>query len=143
MNILKLVIIFSIVFLSSCSQKFQNNGLLERNIKNFKINIGKTSKEYLIDNYGPPVFENIFNDNVIYYISHVTSYKTFDKRKTEKLRVLEIILDDKNIVQKVNKYSEKDSRAIKISENQDEKNINFTNFWKDIIRAMTRKNTVD
>ena len=85
MNILKLVMIFFMFILSSCSQNFQNNGLLERDIKSFDIHIGKTSKKYLISNYGPPIFENVFKDNVIYYISHVTSYKTFDKRKTEKL----------------------------------------------------------
>lgn len=143
MNILKLVMIFLIFISSSCTQKFENNGLLERKIKSFDINIGKTSKKYLINNYGPPIFENVFNDNVIYYISHVTSYKTFDKRKTEKLLVLEITLDDDNIVQKVKNYSEKDSFEINVSKNQDNKDINFVNFWKDIVRAMTRKNTVD
>ena len=97
----------------------------------------------MISNYGPPIFENVFKDNVIYYISHVTSYKTFDKRKTEKLLVLKITLDDDNIVQKVKNYSEKDSFEVNVSKNQDNKDINFVNFWKDIVRAMTRKNTVD
>ena len=58
-------------------------------------------------------------------------------------QVLEITLDDDNIVQKVKNYSEKDSFEIKVSKNQDNKDINFVNFWKDIVRAMTRKNTVD
>ena len=113
MNNLKLAIIVLIFILSSCTQTFQNNGLSEKKIENFDIKIGKTSKKYLIDNYGPPIFENVFNDNVIYYISHSTSYKTFDERKTEKLLVLEITLDNKNIVQKIKKYSNKDSLDIK------------------------------
>ena len=140
---LKLVIILLILFLSSCSQTFQNNGLSGTKIENFNIQVGKTSKKYLIDNYGPPIFENIFNNNVIYYISHGTSYKTFDKRKTEKLSVLEVTLNDKNIVEKINKYTEKDSFEIKVSKNQDDKEINFTSFWKDIVRALRRKNTED
>ena len=41
MNILKLVMIFFMFILSSCSQNFQNNGLLERDIKSFDIHIGK------------------------------------------------------------------------------------------------------
>ena len=52
-------------------------------------------QKYLINNYGPPIFENVFNDNVIYYISHSTSYKTFEERKTKKMLVLEITLDNK------------------------------------------------
>ena len=140
---LKLIIIFLIFILSSCTQTFQNNGLSEKKIENFDIKIGKTSKKFLIDNYGPPIFENVFNDNVIYYVSHSTSYKTFDDRKTDKLLVFEITLDDKNIVQKYKKYSDKDSLDIKVSKNNDDKDIDLTSFWKDIIRALRRTNTED
>ena len=140
---LKLMITFLIFILSSCSQTFQKNGLSEKKIKNFDIKIGKTSKKFLIDNYGPPIFENVFNDNVIYYISHSTSYKTFDDRKTDKLLVFEITLDDKNVVQKYKKYTDKDSLDINVVKNNDDKDIDLTSFWKDIVRALRRTNTVD
>ena len=141
---LKLIIIFLIFILSSCTQTFQKNGLSEKKIENFDIKIGKTSKKYLIDNYGPPIFENVFNDNVIYYISHSTSYKTFDERKTDKLLVFEITLDDKNIVQKYKKYSDKDSLDIKsYLKINDDKDIDLTSFWKDLVRALRRTNNED
>ena len=113
----------------------------KKKIENFDIKIGKTSKKYLMTNYGPPIFQNVFNNNVIYYVSHSTSYKTFDKRKTEKLSVLEITLDDKNIVQKMKRYSEKDSLNIKVTKEQDDKGMSMTTFWKDIINALRRTNT--
>ena len=143
MKNLRLIIIFLFFIISSCSQTFQNNGLSEKKIENFDIQIGKTSKKYLIENYGPPMFENVFNDNVIYYVSHKTSYKTFNKRKTRKLFVLEIKLDDKNIVQKIKKYSDKDGFDLQVSKNQDDQNINLISLWKDLIRALARKNTLD
>jgi len=143
MKNLRLIIILLFFFISSCSQTFQNNGLSEKKIENFDIQIGETSKKYLIENFGPPIFENVFNDNIIYYVSHRTSYKTFNKRKTRKLLVLEIKLDDKNIVQKIKKYSDKDSFDLQVSENQDDRNINLISLWKDIIRALARKNTLD
>ena len=143
MKNLRLIIIFLFFIISSCSQTFQNNGLSEKKIENFNIQIGETSKKYLIENYGPPMFENVFNDNVIYYVSHKTSYKTFNKRKTRKLLVLEIKLDDKNIVQKITKYSDKDSFDLQVSKNQDDRKINVITLWKDLIRALARKNTVD
>ena len=136
---LKFFIISLIFILSSCTQTFQNNGLSEKEIENFDIKIGKTTKKYLIRNYGPPIFENVFNDNVIYYISHSTSYKTFEERKTKKMLVLEITLDNKDIVQNLKKYSEKDSFQINLSKKEDTKNIDMTSFWKDIIRALRRK----
>ena len=140
---LKLIIPFLIFILSSCTQTFQKNGLSEKKIENFDIKIGKTSKKNLIDNYGPPIFENVFNDNVIYYVSHSTSYKTFDDRKTDKLLVFEITLDDKNVVKKFKKYSDNDSLDIKVIKNNDDKGIDLTSFWKDLIRALRRTNTED
>ena len=143
MKNLRLIIIFLFFIISSCTQTFQNNGLSEKKIENFDIQIGETSKKYLIENYGPPTFENVFNDNVIYYVSHSTSYKTFDDRKTDKLLVFEITLDDKNVVQKYKKYSENDSLDIKVVKNNDDKDIDLTSFWKDIVRALRRTNTED
>lgn len=143
MKNLRLIIIFLFFIISSCTQTFQNNGLSEKKIENFDIQIGETSKKYLIENYGPPMFENIFNDNVIYYVSHKTSYKTFNKRKTRKLLVLEIKLDDKNIVQNIKKYSDKDGFDLQVSKNQDDPDMNLISLWKDIIRALARKNTLD
>ena len=139
MKNLKLFIILLIFILSSCAQTFQNNGLSEKEIENFDIEIGKTSKKYLINNYGPPIFENVFNDNVIYYMSHSTSYKTLEERKTKKMLVLEITLDNKDIVQNLKKYSEKDSFQINLSKKEDTKNIDMTSFWKDILRALRGK----
>ena len=137
----KLIIPFLIFILSSCTQTFQTNGLSEKKIENFDIKIGKTSKNFLLDNYGPPIFENVFNDNVIYYVSHSTSYKTFDDRKTDKLLVYEITLDDKNVVKKFKKYSDKDSLDLRIIKNNDVQDIDLTSFWKDLVRAFRRTNT--
>ena len=143
MKNLRLIKILLFFFISSCSQTFQNSGLSEKKIENFDIQIGETSKNYLIENFGPPMFENVFNPNIIYYVSHITSYKTFNKRKTRKLKVLEIKLDDNNIVQKITEYSDKDGFDLQVSKNHDDTNINFMTLWKDIIRALARKNTVN
>ncbi|MAK06098.1 MAG: hypothetical protein CMM64_03110 [Rhodospirillaceae bacterium] len=143
MNNLKLAIIVLIFILSSCTKTLQNNGFSNKKIESLDIKIGQTSKKHLLKNYGPPIFENVFKNNVMYYISHTTSYKTFDERKTEKLLVLEITLDNKNIVQKIKKYSNKDSLEIKISKNQENRSVNFTNFWKDIVRGLRRTKTED
>lgn len=129
--------------LNACSQNIQQNGLSNRKLKNIEIVIGKTSKEYLTENYGPPIFENIFNENIMYYVSHDTSYQTFKKRKTDKLLVYEIILDDKNIVQNYKQYTKKDGLDLNISKKEDSSGINFTMFWKDIINAMRRRNIED
>ncbi len=139
----KFLIISLLFFLNACSQNFQRSGLSEKTLKEIEIEIGKTTKEQLNKKYGPPIFENVFNKNVVYYISHSTSYKTFEKQKTDKLLVYEIILDDENIVQKYKQYTEKESVNLEISEAEDKSNIDFTNLFKDIINAMRKKNIED
>lgn len=141
MPYLKLFLIFIAFFNVSCSQTIQKNGISNIKMKEISIEPGKTSRTNLINKYGPPVFESVFNKNTIYYISHVSGYKTLNDRKTINLIVYEIILDKKNIVQEVKKYDENNSKNIVISDNRtldnSEKSITF---WKDIINSISRRN---
>ncbi len=139
MYYLSAFIILLLFLLNSCAQTFQNNGLAEKKIKNFNVEIGKTTKKQLISKYGPPIFEDLFKNNTIYYVSHNTSYKTFTKRKTNKLLVFEILLDDQQIVKEFKKFTEKDNLDLEISKNKEDKDLDFSIFWKDIINAMRRR----
>jgi outer membrane protein assembly factor BamE (lipoprotein component of BamABCDE complex) len=131
-----LIIFFNI----SCSQTIQKNGISNVKIKEIKIEPGKTSRKNLIDKYGPPVFESVFNRNTIYYISHISSYKNFSDRKTKKLIVFEIILDKKNLVLKVNKYNEKDAVNIKISNKKTlDNNDTSLMFFREIFNNLRRR----
>ena len=134
-----LICIFSVI-LTSCSPTIQNNGISENKLKKIAIEIGKTSKNDLIKKYGPPVFESVFNEKVIYYVSHKTSYKLLDKVKTKKLLIYEISLNDKNIVKNFKKYSEKDSFNISISDKVSDHNKDSVFIWKELLNNMSRNN---
>ena len=133
-----LICIFSVI-LTSCSPIIQNNGISENKLKKIVIEIGKTSKNDLIKKYGPPVFESVFNEKVIYYVSHKTSYKLLDKVKTKKLLIYEISLNDKNIVKNFKKYTEKDSFNISISDKVSDHNKDSVFIWKELLNNMSRK----
>ena len=134
-----LICVFSVI-LTSCSPTIQNNGISENKLKKIVIEIGKTSKNELIKKYGPPVFEGVFNENVIYYVSHKTSYKLLDKVKTKKLLIYEISLNDKNIVENFKKFSEKDSLNISISDKTSDHNKDSVFIWKEILNNMRKNN---
>ena len=125
-------------FLISCSPTIQNNGLSEVKFNKIKIEVGKTSKNNLIRKYGPPIFESVFNDNIIYYVSHKTSYKLLDKLKTKKLLIYEIQLNKKNIVQSFKEYSEKDAFNIEISDKASGNTQDSVFLWKEILNNMRR-----
>ena len=134
-----LICIFSVI-LTSCSPTIQNNGISENKLKKIVIEIGKTSKNDLNKKYGPPIFEGVFNKNVIYYVSHKTSYKLLDKVKTKKLLIYEISLNDKDIVENFKKFSEKDSFNISISDKASDHNKDSVFIWKEILNNMRKNN---
>ena len=134
-----LICIFSVI-LTSCSPTIQNNGMSENKFEKIIIEIGKTSKSELIKKYGPPVFEGVFNEKVLYYVSHKTSYKLLDKVKTKKLLIYEISLNNKNIVENFKKYTEKDSLNISISDKQSEHAKDSVFIWKELLNNMRKNN---
>ena len=141
---LKFILVFAVFFNASCSQKIQKTGLSSVIINKIKIEEGITTKSSLIKKYGPPVFSSVFNKNTVYYVSHVTSYKNLSDRKTLNLVVFEITFNDKNIVKKIKKYNEFDSKNVKISKkNSIEKNNTSIQFWKDIINNLRRRSIED
>ena len=136
----KFFIIFLILFSSSCTQNVQKNGLSLTKINQMKIKIGETSKVDLNNKYGPPIFESIFNNNIIYYGSHTSSYLNFNPRKTKQLIVFKITLDNKNIVQNVQKYTEMNAKTVDISKMNTNDRDNKGVFWKQILQNMKRNN---
>ncbi|MDC3116336.1 hypothetical protein OA529_01485 [Alphaproteobacteria bacterium] len=126
--------------MTSCSPTIQNNGISGIKFKKIVIEIGKTSKNELIKNYGPPVFEGVFNKNVMYYISHKTSYKLIDKIKTKKLLIYEINLNDENIVKNFKKYSEKDAYDISVSDKASDHDKDSVFILRELLNNMRRNN---
>ena len=144
MYYLKFIVILVIFFNASCSQNIQKTGFSSVKINEIKVEEGITTKSILIKKYGPPVFESVFNKNTVYYVSHISGYKNLSDRKTLNLDVFEITFNDKNIVNKIKKYNEFDSKNIKISKkNSLEKNNTSIQFWKDIINNLRRRNVQD
>jgi outer membrane protein assembly factor BamE (lipoprotein component of BamABCDE complex) len=141
MPYLKFLIIFIILFISSCTDNIQKNGLSITKINQIKVKIGETSKEDLNNKYGPPVFESIFNKDIVYYASHTSSYLNFNPRETKQLIVLKITLDNKNIVQNVQKYTEKDAKDIHVSNMNTNGRDNRGIFLKQILQNLKR-NTI-
>ena len=139
MPYLKFFIIIIILFSSSCSSNIQKNGLSITKINQIEIKIGETTKDDLNNKYGPPVFESIFNNNIIYYASHTSSYLNFNPRKTKQLIVFKIILDNNNIVRNFKKYTENKAKDIVISKMNTNDRDNKGIFWKQILTNMKRQ----
>jgi len=136
----KFFIIFFILFISSCSEKIHTNGLSLLQINQMDIKIGEITKNQIYTKYGPPIFEGVFNKNVVYYLSHKSSYLNFNPTETKELVVLEITFDNKDIVKSIDQYSEKTAKNIVVSKEITTKKNNKGIFIKEIIDNLKRNN---
>ena len=136
----RVLILVIILFISSCSESIQINGLSNTIMTQMQVKIGITTKDELGEKYGPPVFEGIFNNDIIYYVSHESSYKNFDPRKTKKLLIFKITLDKNNIVKSLKKYTEENAQNIIVSKEKT-KNINNEGILlKQVLENLRRNN---
>jgi outer membrane protein assembly factor BamE (lipoprotein component of BamABCDE complex) len=105
------------------------------------VEIGKTSKNSLINKYGPPSFESPFNKNIIYYISQNTIYKNLDTPQVKKMILYKVNLDKNNIVKEFKQYNEKNIEKIAIAEDAVGQNDNKLMFIiKEMIGNMQKRN---
>ena len=107
MRYLNCFLIIIVFLLTGCVQTKQINGISFNKINDFNVEIGKTSKNSLINKYGPPSFESPFNKNIIYYISQNTIYKNLDAPQVKKMMLYKVNLDKNNIVKEFKQYDEK------------------------------------
>ena len=136
----KVFLFFIILFISSCSETIQTSGLSNTIITEMQVKIGITTKNELNKKYGPPVFEGIFNNNILYYISHESGCKNFSPRKTKKLLILKITLDNDNKVKSLKKYTENNAENIIVS-NEKTRTINNEGvFLKQMLNNLRKNN---
>ena len=134
------LLLFIILFISSCSENIQTNGFSNTIMTEMQVKVGITTKDDLNKKYGPPVFEGIFNNDVIYYISHASSYKNFSPRKTKKLLIFKIKLDKHNKVKSLKKYTEENAQNIIVSKEKTRNINNESMLLKQILENLQKSN---
>lgn len=141
MHFLKYFFIIILFFLGGCFQNKQINGIASNKINSFNLEIGKTSKVSIVNRFGPPSFESPFNKNTIYYISQNTIYNNLEAPRVEKMILYEVHLDKNNIVQKINKYDEKEIVDLKIADDVIGQNENtLAVLLKEMVNNLQRRN---
>ena len=139
----KIFLILIIFFLYGCFEIRQNNGLHLKTIENFEIEIGRSSKNSLIKNYGPPSFESVFNKNTIYYVSQSTYYKNFNSPELTDLIVYQINLDENENVKNFRKFNKEDVKNIEIADDSKSADGEGLRFFLKSIFDNLQKNKLD
>jgi len=124
MRYLNCFLIIAVFLFSGCVQTKQINGISFNKTNDFNIQIGKTSRDLLLSEYGPPSFENPFNKSIIYYVSQNTIYKNLEAPQVKKMILYKINLDKNNIVKAFKKYDEKNVANINIANDEIRQNDN-------------------
>ena len=141
MNFLNYFLIIAVFLFTGCVQTKQINGISFNKINDFNVEVGKTSKNLLLNKYGPPSIESPFNKNIIYYVSQNTIYRNLDAPQVKKMILYKINLDENNLVKEFKQYDEKDIAKIEIAEDALGQNDNkLMLIIKEIIGNMQKQN---
>ena len=141
MYFLNFFLVIIIFLFTGCVENKQINGISFNKINDFNIEIGKTSKNLLLNKYGPPSFESPFNKSIIYYVSQNTVYKNLDAPKVKKMTLYKINLDKNNLVKDFKQYNEKDIAKLEIAEDAVLQNDNkLMLIIKEMIRNLQKQN---
>ena len=100
--------------LAACSgqKDVRGNFLTEAQIAG--ITVGKTSRQEIVRQLGPPSTEGTFDSQVWYYIGRRTSRVAFFKPDVTAQQVVAIYFDDAGRVEMVQKYDKDDSRDVDV-----------------------------
>ena len=99
-----ILLLISTVFISNCglTPEKVTSGTNKLAILNLNLKKGETRKSTVLKNLGPPSIENPFNKDVVYYISQQSKKDIGRDNQLEKITVLQITFNKKNIVKDYN-----------------------------------------
>ena len=106
------LLLIGVCLLASCSVEMENHGKkLETNLLD-KIVLGSTKKEQVLTILGPPSTENDFGNKAWVYIASNNKQTAFLGNKLVSRSVVKIMFNNKDIVTKITKLTEKDQNIV-------------------------------
>lgn len=119
---MKSIQVFSAIFfsfiLNSCSPTIDHHGFGEHDLKIETIKIGKDKTQDVEKKLGSPSTISSFKEQVWYYVSKVTSRKSFFDPKLISQDVIAIYFDKNNTVKSIEKKSAESAKRITPNSNQ-------------------------
>ncbi len=100
--------------LAACSGQKEVRGNFLTEAQMASLTIGKTSRQDVVRQLGPPSTEGTFDSQVWYYIGRRTSRVAFFKPDVTAQQVVAIYFDDAGRVELVQKYNKDDSRDVDV-----------------------------
>lgn len=97
------------------------------------VEIGKTNRETVLRNLGPPSTEGTFDRHVWYYIGRQTEEWGFLKPDIIDQKVIAIYFNDRGVVEQIQRYSVADARKVEIVERETPTSGNKIGFFEQIL----------
>ena len=103
-----------LVLAAACSPRTAIRGNLLTPSQAEKIKVGQTDRNSVARLLGPPSARSTFDQQVWYYIGSREEKWAFMNPNVEEQRVLAVYFDERGIVERMQRYSEADTREIDI-----------------------------
>ncbi len=139
----KLILILFLLTLSCTNNKVINNhGTSALDIKSNKIIISKTNKNDIIEVFGKPSSESLFDKNKWFYIERKKinqSIFRLGRQKIDKNYILEIDFDKYGIVEAKKLYTIEDMKNIKVAKETTSKDYSNESYIQKVLSSVRQK----
>ena len=139
----KIIILIFLITLSCSNNKVvKNHGLSSLESKASKIEMSKSNKNDVIKMIGKPSIISLFDENIWFYIQRETinqSIIKLGKSKIQKNNILEIVFNNRGIVEKKNFYNLENMNDLKIVKTTTEKKYNEQGSIGKMLKSIEQK----
>ena len=119
-----------------------NHGLLALEAKSNKIEINKTNKNDVLNNFGKPSTVSLFDDDIWFYIQRVKVNQSILKLGSSKIQnnnVLELKFNDYGILKSKKLYQVDNMNDLQIVKNKTEKKYETTSTLGKLLKSLEQK----
>lgn len=109
-----ILVLGTILMVGACDPIVDNRGHVSEEQVSDKVEIGKTTKDQVLSEFGSPSSQSNFGDETWYYIQSRKEAKAFLRPDITEQEVTGIIFDTDGIVKEVKHYGKEDGQEVAI-----------------------------
>lgn len=129
-----------VVVLGACSPRVDNRGNQIHAEDVTAIEVGKTTRNEVLDTLGSPSSQGKFGTDVWYYVSERTETLAFFAPEVKERQVLAIEFDEAGVVSKVGSLDETQAEVVELAPGETPTAGNKLNFFQQMISNLGRFN---
>lgn len=133
-------LVLGVVAATGCTRMERFHGFAPSEAELATVQIGQTTKDVVLESFGPPISDGTLNNNAVYYVSSkFVHYGAFPPEETDR-QVVAIRFDSNDVVRNVGRYTLEDGEVVALDRRVTEDGINDVTLLGQLLGSFGRFN---